>query len=362
MPAIDLLLDEVVKRGGTDLHLAVNQPPFVRVRGELAVLREALISAQTLEEVLLELVTPAQRAKLAADLELELSVQLRDVARFRASYYVKHSGIAAAFRMVPLRVPALASLGCPEVVRKLAERQSGLVLFAGPAASGKTTTMAAFVDHINKTRACHIVTIESPIELVHEPQRAQITQHEIGLHAPSIAAALRNVERESPDVVAISELSTSEEVELALRLAADGVLVLATYAADGAVAALDRLLAAPRVEDQVRIRGLVAESLAAVVVQHLVRTVDATAPAVVHEVLIGTPTIASLLRQGKTDGLAEAMMAGASVGMQTLDDTLEQLVTEGRIAPETALELSVDKVAFARALVRVRPELASSLG
>ncbi|MBX3201074.1 MAG: PilT/PilU family type 4a pilus ATPase [Labilithrix sp.] len=357
MPAIDAIFEDLVKRGGSDLHLAVNQPPLARVRGELVALREAPISAKELEDLLLELVTPAQRARLAADLDLDLSVPFRDVARFRASYYVKHSGIAAAFRLVPGRVPSLAELGCPEVVWRLADRRGGLVVVAGPASNGKTTTMAAMVDHINKTRPCHVVSVESPIEFVHESLRAQITQREVGLHAPTTVTALKSAVREDPDVVVVSELTTAEEIEHAIRLAGDGQLVLVTFPASGAAATLERLVAAFEPEAQPRVRGLLADCLAGVVVQHLVRGADSKSRVAVHEILVGTPPVAALVREGKTEGLADAMKAGAAQGMQTLDAGLERLLGAGKISPEVALERSIDKEAFARIIARVRPDL-----
>lgn len=357
MPAIDAIFEDLVKRGGSDLHLAVNQPPLARVRGEIVALREAPISAKELEDLLLELVTPAQRARLAADLDLDLAVPFRDVARFRASYYVKHSGIAAAFRLVPGRVPSLAELGCPEVVWRLADRRGGLVIVAGPASNGKTTTMAAMVDHINKTRPCHVVSVESPIEFVHESLRAQITQREVGLHAPTVVTALKSAVREDPDVVVVSELTTAEEIEHAIRLAGEGQLVLATFPASGAAATVERLVAAFEPEAQPRVRGLLADCLAGVVVQHLVRGADSKSRVAVHEILVGTPPVVALVREGKTEGLADAMKAGAAQGMQTLDAGLERLLGAGKISPEAALERSIDKEAFARIIARVRPDL-----
>ncbi|MBX3261969.1 MAG: PilT/PilU family type 4a pilus ATPase [Labilithrix sp.] len=357
MPAIDAIFDELVKRGGSDLHLAVNQPPLARVRGEIVALRDAPISAKELEDMLLELVTPAQRARLAADLDLDLSVPYRDAVRFRASYYVKHSGIAAAFRLVPGRVPSLAELGCPEVVWRLADRRSGLVVIAGPSSNGKTTTMAAMVDHINKTRPCHVLSVESPIEFVHESLRAQITQREVGLHAPTAVTALKSAAREDPDVVVVSELAAAEEIEHAIRLASDGQLVLATFQASGAAATLERLVAAFEPEAQPRVRGLLADSLAGVVVQHLVRGADSKSRVAVHEILVATPPVVALVREGKTEGLADAMKAGAAEGMQTLDAGLERLLGAGKISPEAALDRSIDKEAFARIIARVRPDL-----
>ena len=357
MPAIDAILEELVKRGGSDLHLAVNQPPLARVRGEIVALREVALTAKELEDMLLELVTPAQRARLASELELDLSVSFKDVARFRASYYVKHSGIAAAFRLVPARVPTLAELGCPDVLWRLAERRSGLVLVAGPAANGKTTTSAAMIDHINKTRACHVLTIECPIEFVHESHRAQITQREIGAHAPTLGVALKSAGRENPDVVFVSELTSPEEIELAIRLASDGILVISTFQASGAAATLERLVTAFPPEAHGRIRGLLADCLAGVVVQHLVRAADGKGRVAVHELLVSSSTIAALVREGKSDGVADAMRSGGPLGMQTLDAALERLLLAGKITPEAALERSIDKESFARVVARVKPEV-----
>jgi twitching motility protein PilT len=355
--AIDAIFEDLIKRGGSDLHLAVNQPPLARVRGEIVALREAVLSAKELEDMLLELVTPAQRARLAADLDLDLSVSYKEVARFRASYYVKHSGIAAAFRAIPSRVPSLAELGCPEVLWRLADRPRGLVLLAGPSSNGKTTTMSAMVDHINKTRACHVLTLENPIEFVHESLRAQITQREVGVHAPTMTGALKAAARENADVVVISELTSAEEIELALRLASDGLLVLATYQASGAAATLDRLVDAFEPAAQSRIRSLIAECLAGVVVQHLVRSADGKGRVAVHEIVVADASIVALLKQGKTDGLSQSMKAGAALGMQTLDAGLERLLGASKITPEAALERSIDREAIARIVARVRPDL-----
>ena len=356
MAIIDGLIEDLIRRGGSDLHLAVNQPPTARVRGEIVTLREGALAAKELEEMLLELVTPPQRARLAADLGLELAYDYRDVARFRATYYVKHPGIAAAFRLVPPRVPSLTELGCPELIHRLAERRSGLVVVAGPVSNGKTTTTAAMIDHVNKTRACHVLTIEQPIEFVHEPARAQITQREVGTHVPTFAAALRNAARENPDVVFVSELSTREDVELALRLANEGVLVLTNVPTSGAAATIERLVSTFEPEAQPRARALVAECLAGVVVQHLVRSGDGKRVAV-HEILVGTPAIASLVREGKTDALVEAIRSADGQGMQSLDAALERLLAAGKLTAEAALERAIDKEAFARIVARTRPDL-----
>ncbi len=360
MAVIDALFEDLVKRGGSDLHLAVNQPPLARVRGDLMTLRDGTMSAKELEELLLEIITPAQRSRLAADLDLDLSYAYKDVARFRASYYVKHSGIAASFRLVPARVPSLAELGCPEVLWRLADRRSGLVLIGGPGSNGKTTTTAAMIDHINKTRACHVVTIENPIEFVHEPLRAQVTQREIGTHAVSCSSALRNSARENADVIFVSDLATREEVELVLRLASDGVLVFANVAASGAASAISRLLSFFEGEELARARSLLSDGLAGVVVQHLVRGLDSKSRVAVHEIVVGVPSVLTLVREGRLEGLAEVVRGADGHGMQNLDAALERLLNAGKIAPEAALERSIEREAFARVVARTRPDLVDS--
>lgn len=357
MAVIDGLLEDLIKRGGSDLHLAVNQPPTARVRGEIVTLREGALAAKELEEMLLELITPAQRARLAADLGLDLAYVYKDVARFRATYYVKHPGIAAAFRLVPARVPSLAELGCPEIVSRLAERRGGLVVVAGPVSNGKTTMTAAMIDHVNRTRACHVITIEQPIEFVHEPARAQITQREVPTHAPTFAAALRSAERENPDVVYLADVSAREDLELALRLAGEGVLVFTNVPTSGAAATIERLVSTFEPEAHARVRALIADCLAGVIVQHLVRSGDGKGRVAVHEILVGTPAIASLVREGKMDALVEAIRSADGQGMQSLDAGLERLLVAGKITAEAAFERSIDKEAFAHVVGRTRPDL-----
>jgi twitching motility protein PilT len=352
MAAIHAFFDDLIKRGGTDLHFAVNQPPLARVRGEIVALRDSAITPKELEELLLELVSPAQRAKLAADLDLDLAVAYGDNARFRGSYFVRHSGIAATFRLVPMRAPALADLGLPEVLWRLADRRSGLVLVGSPAGNGRTTTIAAMLDHVNKTRACHIVTLENPIEFVHESLRAHVSQREIGTDAPSFAAALRTVPRENADVVYVSELSTEREVRLAVQLASDGLLVFAAVAASSAASAIERLLMTVEPDCRAEVEALLADGLAGVVVQHLVRAVDSKSRIPVHDILVKTPQVAKLIRERKLDDLRSPALlaAGEALGAQSLDAGLERLLEAGKITAETAFERAIDKAAFARAL------------
>lgn len=342
--ALDAFFEEVVKRGGSDLHLAVNQPPLARVRGELVPVGEAPLGAKELEEMLLSIVSSAQRTRLASELELEHSVAYRDGSRFRARYYVKHSGIAGVFRHVPARVPSLADLGAPDVLRALAERASGLVLVAGPPGSGRTALLAAVVGHLNQSRACRVVTLEPTIELLHESARAQIAQREIGTHTPSLAVALRSLMRDNADVVVIGELAGAEEVELALRLAESGLLVFAATAGAGAVSVLERLLAAYDESALPRVRSLFASALAAVIVQHLVPNAEGVRLPV-HEILLTNEVLSGHILAARFDDLQRALAAGDE-GLQSLDSALERLVSSGAITREAALARAIDREAF----------------
>lgn len=362
MPKIDGLFDELMKRGGCDLHLTAGYPPLARIRGELVALREAPVEAKDVEDVLLELLTAPQRARLQAELDLDFSHAHKGTARFRANYFNKASGLGAVFRLVPTRVLTLAELACPEVLWRLAERRTGLVLVTGPTGSGRSTTVAAMLDHVNKTRACHILTIEQPLEFVHEPLRAQITHREVGVHASSYAAAMKSAGRENPDVVFVSELRTPETAKLALQLASQGVLVFAVLDTNGATATLDRLVSRFPADEQPQVRGMLADSLAGIVSQQLLPTADAKGRVAVHEILIGSAGVTAMIREAKTAQLLNVMQAGQAQGMQTLDMALERLVTQGRVSAEDALDRAVDREAFAQVIARVRPDLAESLG
>jgi len=362
VPKIDALLDDLVKRGGTDLHLGGGYPPLARIRGELVPIRDGLVDGKELEEVLHELLSPTLRGRLQANLELDFAHVHRDSARFRASYFQKSTGLAAVFRHVPLRVLTLAELGCPEVLWRIADRRAGLVLVTGPAGAGKSTTIAAMLDHINKTRACHVLSIEDPIEFVHEPLRAQITHREIGPHAAGVEAAIRSAVRENADVVVVGELRTPAVARLALQLASQGVLVFATTSTNGAVATIERLIGAFPEGEQVQARGLLAENLTAIVSQQLLRTADGKARVAVHEILIGSAAVSELIRESKTSELTSVMQAGQATGMQTLDMALERLLTQGRITAEDALDRAVDRERFAQVIAKLRPDLAESIG
>jgi twitching motility protein PilT len=351
---IDALFDVLVEAAGSDLHLGIGYPPTLRLRGDLVAIRNEVILAPEMDALLMEILTEEQAAAFRQDLDLDFAYSYGDKARFRANYFFKMTGLAAVFRMIPTRVLSLDELRCPPSLRKLADRRSGLVLVTGPTGSGKSTTLAAMIHHINETRACHILTIEDPIEFVHAPRKAQVTHREIGTHASSYVQAIHSAGREDPDVILIGELRTNETMKLALQLASFGVLVFATVHTNSAAATIDRIVNAFAADEQPQIRGMLGDSLAGIVAQQLLRSVDGKRRIAAHEVLVGSPALASLIREGKTFQVPNLIQGGQGQGMQTLDMALERLVRDHEITPEAALEKASDKESFAKA-VRAQP-------
>ncbi|WP_375768266.1 PilT/PilU family type 4a pilus ATPase [Archangium gephyra] len=356
-PRIAALFDKLLENKGSDLHLSIGHPPLGRIRGQLSPLREALLTQQEMETMLFEILPgPEQHRQITEDLDLDFAYSYGTKARFRANYFYKTTGVAAVFRTIPSKVLSLADLNTPEVVRKLAERRSGLVLVTGPTGSGKSTTLAGMINHINHTRPAHILTIEDPVEFVHESAKSQVTHREVGIHASNFATAIRSAGREDPNVILIGELRTNETMKLALQLASFGVLVMATVHTNSAPATIDRIINSFPAEEQPQVRGMLAEGLAGIVAQQLIRTADGKGRVAALEILIGTSAIASMIREGKVFQIASKMQASQNLGMQTLDMHLEKLVAANTITPEAAMEKAQDKEAFAKLLQRLKPE------
>jgi twitching motility protein PilT len=348
MARIHRLFDELLSNKGSDLHLGVGYPPLMRARGDLMAMREAPVDAAEMEALLFEIASEAQRTHITLNLDLDFAYSYADKARFRANYFYKTTGLAAVFRTIPTKILTLEQLGTPEVLRKLSERRSGLLLVTGPTGSGKSTTLAGMINHINQSRACHVLTIEDPVEFVHQPMMAQITHREIGLHASSYASAIRSAGREDPNVILIGELRTNETMKLALQLASFGILVFATVHTNSAPATIDRIINAFPADEQPQVRGLLAESLVGIVAQQLLKTADGKGRVAAHEILVGSPALAALIREGKTFQIPSLMQGGQAVGMQTMDMALERLVTKSAITTEAALEKAIDKESFAK--------------
>jgi twitching motility protein PilT len=321
------------------------------VERELVVLREIPVSEGEVDEMCAALLTPAQRARLASDRRITVAAT-RAGLRYRASLVRFGSALSAVLRPVPTRVPALAELGCPEALWRVADGRGGLLLVLGPSGTGKTTTATALVDHVNKTRACHIVTIEDPIEVLHEPLRAHITQREIAAHTPDRATALHEAAHDDANVVYVADVAPAEALAVC-ELAASGTLVIATMVASGVVDAIEQLVAADE-PGAPGVRGLLSEVLLCAVGQRLVEGSGAArAHVVVHEILLRNPTVGTAIRDGYTPQLVSVMQSGAGAGMQTHDMALERLLQVGRITPEVALEAAADRERMAKAVQRV---------
>lgn len=346
---LDALLDELEKRGASTLHLAAGQSPHARLESKLVPLRETAIGREEAEALVSSLLSPAQRERLAAGKRLTAAVD-RSGVRYRLDVSRTAEGACAVLRLVPTRVPSLAELGCPEALWRIVDGRPGLLLVAGPPGSGRSTTAAALVDQVNKTRACHVVTIEDPIEVVHEPRRAQVTQREVTTHVASREAALRAAFEDDAQVVYVSELATTAEAMLACELAASGLLVIATTSASGVVDALERLVPEEPEAGQVT-RGMLASALLGVVAQRLVPG-EGRSHVVAHEILLASPTVATAVREGHTAQLVSVMQSGAAAGMQTHDMALERLLQLGRISADTALEMAADREAVAKIVTR----------
>ncbi|HEY3592793.1 MAG TPA: type IV pilus twitching motility protein PilT [Polyangiaceae bacterium] len=352
MPQIDALFDRLLEQKASDLHLGIGYPPLLRLRGELVPTREEPVDQAEMEALLFEITSPEQRRHIETELDLDFAYAYGQKARFRANYLYKVAGLGAVFRIIPTKIPSLTDLGCPPAIKRLSERRSGLVLVTGPTGSGKSTTLAAMIHNINASRACHILTIEDPVEFVHESLRAQVTHREVGRDAVSFASAIRSAAREDPQVILVGELRNNETMKLALQLASFGVLVFATVHTNSAPSTIERIINAFPADEQPQVRGMLAESLAGIVAQQLLKTSDGKGRLAAHEILISGTGIASMIREGKTFQIPSLMQSGQSVGMQTMDSALEKLVKEGKITAEAALEKAIDKETFRKLLTR----------
>ena len=355
--AISALFDKLLERGGSDLHLGVGYPPMLRVRGDLVAEGDRALAAGDIDALLAPLLSHDQAAQFAATGDLDFAHAHGTRARFRANYLRKTTGPGAVFRAIPSEILSLDKLDVPAGIRKLAELRAGLVLVTGPTGSGKSTTLAAMIDHINRTRAGHILTIEDPVEFVHRPQRCLVTHKEVGDHVPSFLEAIRSAGRENADVILVGELRGAETMKAALQLASFGILIYATVHTNSASATIDRFVNAFPAEQQPQIRGLLADSLAGVVAQQLLRRADVKGRVAAHEILLGNYALSSLIREAKTSQIASFIQSSAGEGMQGMDASLERLVSAGTIAARDALDKALDKESFAKL-----PSVARGLG
>ncbi|HEX2676914.1 MAG TPA: PilT/PilU family type 4a pilus ATPase [Polyangiales bacterium] len=346
MAKLDKLLAFLKQNDGSDLHLASGIAPHLRAKGSLHAIQGARAMGDAeMRALMRELVSPKQWDEFEEHLELDFAYGLQGVGRFRGNYFVQENGASAVFRLIPEQVKTLESLNMPAAVESFAHLRNGLVVVTGPTGSGKSTTLAAIIDKINATYDKHILTIEDPVEFVHQPQRALITQREVGTHTKSFESALRAALRENPDVILVGEMR-GREVELALAAAEMGALVFGTLHTNSAAKTIDRLIDIFPTDEQEQIRMSLSEALAGVVAQLLLPTADGRGRCAAIEILMKTSGLPNIIREGNTPQLLSMMQGGKAVGMQTMDDALEALWRKGTVRAKDVLQRASDKQRF----------------
>ena len=333
------LLIETLDRGCSDLHLTVGTHPTVRLTGQLTPLDDRpRLTPQTLQKVLYAIMSQKQREKFEEELELDFAYSVPGRARFRVNIYRQRDSLGAAFRLIPYEIKALEDLGVPPAVANFAMLPRGFVLVTGPTGSGKSTTLAAVVDLANRHRRDHIMTVEDPIEFLHEHKSCLVNQREVGEDTHSFKNALKHVLRQDPDIILVGEMRDLETIEIALTAAETGHLVMATLHTQDAAQTIDRVIDVFPPHQQQQVRVQLAGALQGIVCQQLLRTADGKGRVVATEVLVATPAIRNLIREGKTHQIYSAMQAGAKHGMATMDQHLAELVRKGKVSYDAALE------------------------
>jgi twitching motility protein PilT len=346
------LMDEV---GASDLHLASGSQPILRVRGDMERVKFPPLDNDELKTMLYE-IAPEFKVKVFEETgDVDFGYEIPGKARYRANFFNQKNGVAAVFRQIPSRVMTADQLGLPAILKKFAGLHKGLVLVTGPTGSGKSTTLAAIVDHANKNRRDHIITVEDPIEFVHESHQCLVNHREVGLHTKSFAAALRGALREDPDIILVGEMRDLETIELALTAAATGHLVFGTLHTPSAAKTIDRVIDVFPSGQQNQIRNTLSEALKGVVAQTLFKRADVKGRVAALEILVVTPAISNLIREAKTFQIPGMLQVGKKYGMQTLDDAIMDFLNKKMISPEDAYSRCIDKTKF-RPLLKNPPE------
>jgi twitching motility protein PilT len=336
----DLLL-EVIERNASDLHLAAGAKPTVRVRGRLVPLDSYdVLSTEETRQIVYSILTNDQRQRLETDLQIDFAYSIPGRARFRVNAYFQRGAIGAAFRLIPFSIRTIDELGLPAAIHELARRPRGFVLVTGPTGSGKSTSLAAVLDEINMTREEHIMTIEDPIEFLHSHKKCIVNQRELGSDSHSFAAALKGALRQDPDVILVGEMRDLETIHTALTAAETGHLVLATLHTQDTPQTIDRIIDVFPANQQQQVRVQLSVALQGIVTQQLIPTADGAGRVAACEVLLATPAIRNLIREGKTHQIYSSLQTGGKLGMQTMDAALATLVRAGKITQEMAEQRS----------------------
>jgi twitching motility protein PilT len=342
------LLKFCAKQNASDLHLSAGLTPIMRVHGDLLAVPDTTpLDANAAKNLIFSVMEKEQQDALTKNLELDFSVTIAKVARFRVNAFHQLRGMAAVFRIIPEEVPTLDELNSPPVFKELLNLPNGLILVTGPTGSGKSTTLAAMADYINSNQKCHIITIEDPIEFIYQSKKCLINQRQIHRDTKNFAAALRSALREDPDIILVGEMRDLETIRLALMAAETGHLVIATLHTSSAPRTINRVIDVFPAREKNIIRNMLSESLQAVISQTLVKKIVG-GRAAAHEIMLGTPAIRNLIREDKIAQMYTILQTGSGVGMRTLDQNLQELVSQNLISNETAMEASVNKENFKR--------------
>lgn len=343
---IDEYLREVLMKSGSDLHFVAGDPPRIRLYGELQTLREERLGQEQARDMLTEIMTKPALARLEAKDGADFAYTIPGVSRFRVNVFRHIGGLGGVFRAIPSKALTLDQLNMPESVRSLCRTNNGLILVTGKTGSGKSTTLAAMIDDINTRVKGHILTIEDPIEFVHPRKNCLVSQREVGVHSPGFAEALHSALREDPDVVLVGELRDLETMSIAVTAAEMGILVMGTLHTNGAAATVDRIVNGFPADKQAHVRTMLSTSLRGVISQQLVQRADKRGRVAALEILINTPAVSNLIRQGKLDQIENAMQSGGQQGMRTMDAAIQEMLDRGLITGRSAYEKGINKQRF----------------
>ncbi|MFI4914081.1 MAG: type IV pilus twitching motility protein PilT [Steroidobacterales bacterium] len=346
MANIDSYLQEILQRRGSDLHFIAGDPPRIRLNGDLSPLRAEALAMDFVRESLYQIMPKKAVERFEVRDGADFAYTLEGKGRFRVNVMRQLNGMGAVFRAIPSQALTLDELKMPEPVRALCRAHNGLILVTGKTGSGKSTSLAAMIDDINKRIKGHILTVEDPIEFVHPRRNCLISQREIGVHAPSFAAALHSALREDPDVILVGELRDLETMSIAVTAAEMGILVMGTLHTNGAAQTVDRMVNAFPAEKQSHVRTMLSTSLRGVISQQLLKRADGGGRVAALEILLNTPAASNLIRQGKLDQLENTMQAGGQFGMRTMDTAIQQLFDAGAVSGAEAYKKAINKAKF----------------
>jgi twitching motility protein PilT len=362
MADLDQFLQIVVRQGASDLHIAEGEPPKMRTHGDIMPIRAEPMSHDEATRMLSEVCGPHNWETFEQHGDLDFAYQMDEHSRFRTNYFKQSEGYAAAFRLIPTKIATLEELGIPAVVKQFAYLRGGLVLVTGPTGSGKTTTQAALIDFINNNFSKHVVTVEEPIEFVHDNKSSIITQREVPTDSISFAAGLKAALRQDTDIVLVGEMRDLETISLALTAAETGLLVFGTLHTNNARKTVDRMVDAFPADRQPQARAMLANSLRGVVAQLLLKRSDRPGRIAVNEILISNAAVAAIIREGATHKLQDIIVSGRAQGMQFMDDAIWSLLQQGIVSPHEAFMKAIDKGRFKPFLSREDEGLANAAG